>query len=733
MPAELEVRAVQPGDAGKRQAYLDREVMQEEGIEKGEIIRIKGDTDTVARAVPGYQEDVGQGVIRIDGNMRNNAGTGIEDTVEIEAVDASDAEQVVLSPVKQSVQIVRGGERYLQRALQNIPLSKGDQFRLKIISSPITLKVTETAPDDPVVVGRRTEVRLSQEPASAETEAGLEEAVRPDVTYEDIGGLDQELEQVREMIEMPLRTPEIFEELAIEPPTGVILHGPPGTGKTLIAKAVANEVDAHFIPVSGPEIMSKYYGESEGQLRELFEEAEENAPAIIFFDELDAIAPGRGDSDEMERRLVAQLLSLMDGLESREDVIVIGATNRLDAVDPALRRGGRFDREIEIGVPDKKGRHEILQIHTRGMPYTDEIDLEEYAERTHGFVGADLESLTKEAAMSAVRRVRPDIDLEEGVPADVLEDLEVRKDDFEDALNVVEPSAMREFFVEIPDVTYDDVGGLDDTKKELVETIEWPLQHDELFDHLDTEAPSGMLLYGPPGTGKTLLAKAVANASDANFIPVKGPELLNKYVGESEKAVREVFEKARQNSPAVIFFDEIDAIAGERDSGGVSSEASERVVSQLLTELDGIEALENVVVIATTNRPDMIDTALLRPGRLDRLVEVPVPDEAAREEIFRIHLSGTPTEDVDVAELAEQTDGFTGSDIEAVCREASMFAMDQYLEDREREDVGDDLETLTVTGEHLQQAIEKVGPSLGDEERERYEEMAEAVESMVEA
>jgi transitional endoplasmic reticulum ATPase len=729
---KLEVAEVQPDDAGKKKALIDPEEMRSLNIQKGDVVTIEGDSKTVAVAQKGYSHDRGTKLIRIDGNTRRNAGTSIGDQVEVEKTEIKEAQKVTLAPTSQSM-MIKGGENYLKRALQNMPLMTGDRFRVRLISSPISFAVSKTQPDSPVVVTGRTQVAISAEQAPEKTEESDDRDV-PDISYEDIGGLNEELENVREMIEMPLRNPEIFEELAIEPPKGVILHGPPGTGKTLIAKAVANEADANFISVSGPEIMSKYYGDSEEQLRDIFEEAEENSPTVIFFDELDSIAPGREDSGEMERRVVAQLLSLMDGLEAREEVIVVGATNRIDSIDPALRRGGRFDREIEIGVPDKEGRHEILQIHTRGMPYSDDIDLENLAERTHGFVGADLESLAKEAAMSAVRKIRSDIDTEKEVPAEVLEDLQVEKDDFEYALGIVEPSAMREFFVEIPDVSYEDIGGLDDTKQELVEAVEWPMKHGEMFKHMNTSSPKGILLYGPPGTGKTLMAKAVANASDSNFIAVKGPELMNKYVGESEKAVREVFEKARQNSPAVIFFDEIDAIAKERSSGSSDSESTERVVSQLLTELDGIEELEDVVVIAASNRPDMIDKAILRPGRLDRKVKVPVPDLEARKEIFRIHLEGTPlTDDMDIEELADNTEGFTGSDIESVTREASMLAMRDYMKNNSPDDLEKNMDDLKLNQEYLERAVEKVGPSLSEEDQAMYDDMAEEVNSMVEA
>jgi transitional endoplasmic reticulum ATPase len=528
------------------------------------------------------------------------------------------------------------------------------------------------------------------------------------------------------MIELPMRHPELFQQLGIEPPKGVLLHGPPGTGKTLMAKAVANEIDAYFTNISGPEIMSKYYGESEEQLREVFEEAEENEPAIVFIDEIDSIAPKRGEtSGDVERRVVAQLLSLMDGLESRGQVVVIGATNRLDALDPALRRGGRFDREIEIGVPDKDGRKEILQVHTRGMPLNEDIDLDEYAESTHGFVGADLESLAKESAMNALRRIRPELDLEsDEIDAEVLERLEVTETDFKDAMKGIEPSALREVFVEVPDVTWNDVGGLEDTKKRLRETIQWPLEYPEVFETMDMESPKGVLMYGPPGTGKTLLAKAVANEAQSNFISVKGPELLNKYVGESEKGVREVFSKARENAPTVIFFDEIDSIAGERGQNMGDSGVGERVVSQLLTELDGIEDLEDVVVIATSNRPDLIDSALLRPGRLDRHVHVPVPDEEARRAILEVHTRDKPlADDVDLDKLARKTEGYVGADIEALAREASMAASREFINSVSPEEMAESLGNVRVAMDHFEHALDEINPSVTDETRERYEEI----------
>jgi len=595
----------------------------------------------------------------------------------------------------------------------------------------VPLKVANTEPDGTVVITDSTDVQISEKPAEqiqGEAAQGSGAEGVPNVAYEDIGGLDDELDQVREMIELPMRHPELFKQLGIEPPKGVLLHGPPGTGKTLMAKAVANEIDAHFQTISGPEIMSKYYGESEEQLREVFEEAEENAPAIVFIDELDSIAASRGEaSGDVERRVVAQLLSLMDGLEERGQVTVIAATNRVDAIDPALRRGGRFDREIEIGVPDKDGRMEIMQVHTRGMPMSDSIDLEEYAENTHGFVGADLESLSREAAMNALRRIRPELDLEqEEIDAEVLEQLKVTEGDFKEALKGIQPSAMREVFVEVPDVTWNDVGGLEDTKERLRETIQWPLDYPEVFEAMDLQAAKGVLMYGPPGTGKTLLAKAVANEANSNFISIKGPELLNKYVGESEKGVREVFEKARSNAPTVVFFDEIDSIATERGTRTGDSGVGERVVSQLLTELDGLEALEDVVVIATTNRPDLIDNALLRPGRLDRHVHVPVPDEDARKRIFEVHTRGKPlADDVDLEWLAAQTDGFVGADIEALAREASMAATREFVNSVDPEEMGDSVGNVRITQDHFETALEEVQPSVTEDVKERYDEIEE--------
>ncbi|MBX0303393.1 CDC48 family AAA ATPase [Haloarcula salinisoli] len=731
---KLTVKPLKQKDAGRGLAAIDRAAMDEMDLENGDYIVLEGKNRAVARVWPGYPEDDGNGIVRIDGQLRQEAGVGIDDSVTVEKADVKPATSVTVA-LPQNLR-VRGnvgpmirnnlsGQAVTQG--QTVPVSFGLGPLSSMSGQKIPLRIAETAPSGTVVVTDSTEIQVSEKPAEQIREGeGAASPESPDVTYEDIGGLDDELEQVREMIELPMRHPELFQQLGIEPPKGVLLHGPPGTGKTLMAKAVANEIDAYFTTISGPEIMSKYYGESEEQLREVFEEAEENSPAIVFIDEIDSIAPKRGETQgDVERRVVAQLLSLMDGLEERGQVIVIGATNRVDAIDPALRRGGRFDREIEIGVPDKEGRKEILQVHTRGMPLSEEIDIDSYAENTHGFVGADLATLTKESAMNALRRIRPELDLEsEEIDAEVLEKLEISDDDVKDAMKGIEPSALREVFVEVPDVTWDSVGGLEDTKERLRETIQWPLEYGSVFEAMDLDAAKGVLLYGPPGTGKTLLAKAVANEAQSNFISVKGPELLNKFVGESEKGVREVFAKARENAPTVVFFDEIDSIAGERGGGQTDSGVGERVVSQLLTELDGIEEMEDVVVVATTNRPDLIDSALLRPGRLDRHVHVPVPDEEARRAIFSVHTRDKPLADgVDLNSLARRTDGYVGADIEAVCREASMAATREFINSVDPEEIGDSVSNVRVTMDHFEHALSEVGPSVTDETRERYDEI----------
>ncbi|ESS07729.1 MAG: AAA family ATPase, CDC48 subfamily [uncultured archaeon A07HN63] len=721
---QLSVKQLKNRDPGSGMAVIDREALGELGVSSGDFVAIEGRDDgrTVARVWPSDSGDAGRGSIRIDGQLRAAANVSIDDQVTVEPTDVAPAERVRVA-LPDAVRVRGDITTHIRDQLTDHAVTAGDTVAIPLgfgllsgqDSRRVPLRIIDTEPEGTVVIGSDTAIALADaNPDEIAVEGGTTDdesaTVAPAVAYEDIGGLDEELDMVREMIELPMRHPELFGTLGIEPPKGVLLHGPPGTGKTLIAKAVANEIDAHFQTISGPEIMSKYYGESEEQLREVFEEAEENTPAIVFIDELDAIAPKREEAGgDVERRVVAQLLSLLDGLEDRGQITVIGATNRVDAVDPALRRPGRFDREIEIGVPDTAGREEILNIHTRGMPLDEDIDLGKYADHTHGFVGADLESLAKEAAMGALRRVRPDLDLDdEEIAADVLDSIAVTDDDFRDALRGIEPSAMREVVVDTPDVRWDDVGGLDDAKARLQETIQWPMAHGDAYDRVGLDPSKGVLLYGPPGTGKTLLAKAVASEADANFISIKGPELFNKYVGESEKGVREVFSKARENAPAVVFFDEIDAIAAERGAGTGDNNVGERVVSQLLTELDGLEELEDVVVIATTNRPELIDDALLRPGRLDRHIEVADPDEGARREILEIHTRDKPlADDVDLDALAERTEGYVGADIEAICREAATVAVRDHVTAADT-DADTPVDELYVTADHFEEAVEEV-------------------------
>ena len=690
--------AFSQADVGRSIARIDPACMGKLDLLDGDMIEIEGRKLT-ATTVASSQSDIGLGIIRIDGYIRKNAGTSLGEEVTVRKAEVKEAQKVVLAPVDQKV-MIRGDVR---GAFRGRVLSKGDiivtgirqqqstmrgslfdEFFRDTMSdvSPmgeLKLAVVTTKPAGTVKITEMTDVEVQTEPVDVSKLEGVKTLV--DVTYEDIGGLKEEVKKVREMIEIPLKRPELFERLGISPPKGVLMHGPPGTGKTLLAKAVANESDAHFIAIQGPEIMSKYVGGSEEKLREFFEEAEENAPSIVFIDEIDAIAPKREEvSGETERRVVAQLLTLMDGLKSRGQVVVIGATNRPDALDPALRRGGRFDREIEIGVPDKDGRQEVLQIHTRGMPLDDKVDLDEIADTTHGFVGADLEMLCKEAAMRVLRRVLPDIKADEEIPSETLKKMIIKKSDFKEALKEIQPSALREVLVQVPDIKWEDIGGLENAKQELREAVEWPLKYPESFDKFGVTPPKGVLIYGPPGTGKTLLAKAVANESQANFIAVKGPELLSKWVGESEKGVREVFRKARQTAPTVIFFDEIDSIASARSGSSTDSGVTQRVVNQLLTEIDGLEELQDVAVIAATNRVDLMDPALLRPGRFDRHVKVDDPDEKARLEIFKVHTKDMPlADDVDLDYLAKNTAKYVGADIEAVCREAVMLTLREDL------------------------------------------------------
>jgi len=711
----VKVAEARSRDVGRGIARIDPVIFEKMKLMPGDAILIEGKKKTAAMVMRGYPEDEGSGIIRIDGYTRRNAGVGIDDKVKIRKVVTTPATQVTFAPT-QPLRIM-GGEEYLKNLLEGRVITRGDVITINVMGNTIDLVATSVKPvKDVALITQSTEIKLSEKPAK-------ESSGIPMVTYEDIGGLKEEIRKIREMVELPLRHPELFERLGIEPPKGVLLYGPPGTGKTLLAKAVANEANAHFIYLSGPEIMSKYYGQSEENLREIFKEAQENAPSIIFIDEIDSIAPKRDEvTGEVERRVVAQLLALMDGLESRGKVVVIGATNRPNALDPALRRPGRFDREIEIGIPDRNARKEILEIHTRGVPIAEDVDLDKLADMTHGYVGADLAALVKEAAMHALRRIMPEIDMEmEKIPREILEKLVVTWDDFMDAYREMQPSTMREVLIEKPNVHWDDIGGLENVKQELREVVEWPLKYRKLFAHMKVKIPKGILLYGPPGTGKTLLAKAVATESEANFISVKGPEFLSKWVGESEKAVREVFRKARQAAPSVIFIDEIDAVAPVRGRD-LGSHVTERVVSQILTEMDGLEELHNVTVIAATNRPDILDPALLRPGRFDRLIYVPVPDKKAREEIFRIHLGGKPlAEDVKIEELAEKTEGYTGADIEAICNEATMLAIREYITNH-----GDpeNPKKAKIFMRHFEEALNKVKP-LSKEERELYEKMAE--------
>ncbi|MDG6243331.1 MAG: CDC48 family AAA ATPase [Methanolobus sp.] len=711
-----------PRDAGRGIARLDKTLMQQIGAISGDIIEIQGKEKCYAIVWPGYVEDAGKELVRIDGNLRNNARVGIDEKVTLCKVQIVEADSVTLAPTRETHLV--GGARFILRILEGRPVAKGQNIRVETVNNPISFVVLSTKPSGPVVVSRNTQIQLREKAAIAETTAGQ-------VTYEDIGGLQRELGLVREMIELPLKHPELFNKLGIDPPKGVLLFGPPGTGKTMIARAVASETDANFISVSGPEIVSKYYGESEQKLREIFEEAQHNAPSIIFIDEIDSIAPKRDEViGEMERRIVAQLLSLMDGLASRGKVIVIAATNRPNSIDEALRRGGRFDREIEVGIPDSAGRLQILYVHTRGMPLEEGLGLKEIAATTHGFVGADLSSLCKEAAMHALRRLLPELkidDVEDEIPPEFMEKLEVTRKDFDEALKNIEPSAMREVFVEVPHVNWEDIGGLEGAKQELVEAVEWPLKYPDLFDVVSTKPPRGIMLFGPPGTGKTMLAKAVATESEANFISIKGPELLSRYVGESERAVRETFRKAKQAAPTIVFFDEIDSMASERGSS-IDTHTTERVVSQILTEIDGVEELKDVVIIAATNRPDIVDPALLRPGRFDRLIYVRPPDSPGREKIFNIHLADKPlAPDVDVHELAELTEGYVGADIESICREASMLALREVISPGlSQEEVMARAAVLKVTALHFHKAKKRVKPTTSRSAMSFYEQAAEA-------
>ena len=704
----LRVAEAKPADAGRGIVRIDPELLKILSLAEGDAVLIEGGKLTAAIVRRGYEEDANRGTIRMDGMQRRNADVGIDDKVGLRKAVVRPAEKVHLAPTE-PVRIM-GGEQFMAQVLQGRPLTRGDVVSVSIMGRKFDFIVTSFAPAaDAVVVESNTEITISEKPAKEE------EAKIPRVTYEDIGGLGDEVRKVREMIELPLRHPELFERLGVEAPKGVLLHGPPGTGKTLLAKAVAGETNANFHSISGPEIMSKFYGQSEENLREMFKQAEESAPSIVFIDEIDSIAPSRDEvSGEVERRVVAQLLSLMDGLQGRGKVVVIGATNRPNALDPALRRPGRFDREIEIGVPDRDGRLEILQIHTRGMPLGKDVDLKELAGVTHGYVGADLAALSKEAAIRSLRRILPDIDLQADViPTEILNKLEVTREDFLAAYRELEPSTMREVLIEKPNVHWTDIGGLEEAKQELKESIEWPLKMNKLFLHVDAKPPKGILLYGPPGTGKTLLARGVATESEANFISVRGPEFLSKWVGESERMVRETFRKAKTAAPCVVFFDEIDAITPTRGMSA-DSQVTERVISQILTEMDGLEELHNVTIIAATNRPDLVDPALLRPGRFDRHLYIPPPDLDTRRAILKIHTAKKPlAPDVKLDELAKRTDRYTGAELAAVCNEAAMLAIREYATTVEKLDE-DELAKVRLEKRHFDEAIKKVQPRVKD-------------------
>ncbi|MHA1273011.1 MAG: CDC48 family AAA ATPase [Promethearchaeota archaeon] len=711
----LRVQKAKKRDINRNIVRIDPQIMEKLNIQTGDVIALKGKKESAGIAWPSYPQDNGLGIVRIDSRLRQNAGVSIDDTVEIWKAEVKVAQNIVIAPTTIRVRTNQRFESFVKRKLLNYPVTEEDYINISIgISREVTFKVLSLRPKGVCIIKPETVIHISDQ-ISEDDKIGSNY-----ITYEDVGGLDREIQKIREMVELPLKHPSLFKRLGIDPPKGVLLRGPPGCGKTLLAKAVANESEAHFISINGPEIMSKFYGESEKKLRKIFIEAEEKSPSIIFIDEIDAIAPKRENvTGEVERRVVAQLLALMDGLHGRGRVIVIGATNRPNSLDSALRRPGRFDREIEIKVPNEKGRLEIFQIHTRNMPLDKKVSLKDYAKITHGFVGADISAVCREAAMSALRRYLPKIDLDSDIlDPELLEEIKVTKEDFDQALKEVLPSGIREVFVEVPNVTWDQVGGLNDTKQKLIEAVEWPLTHPKVFKRMGILPPKGILLYGPPGCGKTLLARAVATESKANFISIKGPELLSKWVGESEKAIREVFRKAKMAAPCIIFFDEFDSIAPSRGRHTTDSGVSEKVLSQFLTELDGLEVMKDIVVIAATNRPDIIDPALLRPGRIDRILLVPPPDDEGRMEILKIYTSRMPlANNLKVEDLAELVKGFSGADIETLCREAAMTALRENIRARK------------VTLEHFKEARKSVNPSVTPEVMKWYEQFEEKLKS----
>jgi len=707
-------------DVGYGRARIDNQTRLELDLSIGDVIEIEGTKVTASVVWRAHPTDEGKRIIRIDNLTRKNAGTGLGDSATVRKADIHPANSVILAPLiskGQQIQFGSGIEALIKKGLLKRPITKGDNIivpGIALFGSALPFAIISTTPSGIVSINEDTFIKVKEEAAKTLEPEG------PRVSYEDIGGLKDELEKVKEMIQLPIKHPKIFNRLGIDPPKGVLLHGPPGTGKTLIAKAVANESGASFYTINGPEIMSKFYGQSEENLRKIFDEAEKNAPSIVFIDEIDAIAGKRSETHgEVEKRVVSQLLTLMDGLKGRGKLIVIGATNIPDSLDPALRRPGRFDREIRIDAPDREGRKEIMQIHTRGMPKAKNVNLEKIADRTYGYVGADLAALARESAMNALRRYLPEIDLEKPIPVEVLEKMEVTNDDFTNAQRGIEPSAMREFFVEVPKVSWEDVGGLGSVKQQLRESVEWPLSQPEVFKRLGIHAPRGILLYGPPGTGKTLLAKAVAHESAANFISIKGPEVMSKWVGESEKAVRELFKKAKQVSPSIVFLDELDAIAPRRGAYS-GSHVTESVVNQLLTSIDGLESMEGVIIIGATNRPDIIDPSLLRPGRFDRLIMTPAPDIEAREEIFKIHTKDMPlASDISLLDISYQTEGFSGADIEGLCREAAMIALRENIK------------SSKVKKEHFERALESVRASLTEDLLKYYNNVSKDLGSSI--
>ena len=693
---------------GRGRAIVDPKIIEDTKWKPGQILELTHNKKTHLKLWPGSPEEYGTGIIKIDGITRQNIGAGIGDKISIKSVEATNAEQITLSPTEKLAIDEEQLHDVMITNFQNHVFTVHDSIQLQNqMGGKIQFIVTSTKPSKPVIVTEETIFKLG--PMTKAIDASV-----PRITYDELGGLKREVLKIREMVELPMRHPELFEKIGVDAPKGVLLYGPPGTGKTLLAKAVAGETSAHFISLSGPEIMGKHYGESEERIRDIFKQAEENAPSIIFIDEIDSIAPKRDEvSGELEKRIVSQLLTLMDGMKSRGKVVVIAATNRPDSIDPALRRPGRFDREIEIGIPDDEGRYDILSIHTRGMPIDKKVDLKQIAKVTHGFVGADLEVLAKEAAMISLRKILDveKIDLsEEKISTEILQKIKITSDDFKDALKEVRPSALREVQVQIPNVNWDDVGGLDELKEELQEAVEWPIKHKEAFEYVDVEAPKGILLYGPPGTGKTMIAKALATMTDSNFISIKGPELLSKWVGESEKGVREIFRKARQAAPCIIFLDEVDALVPRRGSGDSGSHVTENVVSQILTEIDGLEELHNVLIIGATNRLDIVDEALLRPGRFDRIIEVPNPDSKGREQIFRIHSKKKPlANDVNITRIVELTNGFSGAEMAAITNRAAILALKRHVNTK-----SENIKDIKITQQDLLDSIDKVKPRKKD-------------------